>query len=405
MRKCIFFAISVLLLGLPVFAQDNSQWSAYLLDYTHQTLIHIGADGENQSYSLGIPEDGLISSVKISPDGSQVAYCYAYQSSPDVEWVYQLTIRDIDQEVNLLQKELWTGLLYNCALTAFNSDVLAVSLSSIADNENPTENWWELRLIDPVSGDLLGNIGSQTTTMPEFQVYDWVNVPISAKVLDLSREDVIFMAIFAFGGDAPLNYQAFEWNVSTNTIAELPAAFGYLASDYLPSTGDVVYAAYDESLPAASPQGPVPVSNIVRILDASGERTIYQTDEGSIYSTHFINNGQSVLVGINPADTAASGFITRYVVVNRDGSTATIDYEFLNQVFVASIPSGALIAHTPSSADFTSSTTEVFVLDSAFHLSAYPNLPELQSSNQTPPQLIWTSPSTVASDLVPFAGQ
>ncbi len=408
MRKStIMFIIAFLLMALPTFAQDSPQWSAYLFDNINNALIHVSSSAETQSFSLGTPTGSYIYGMSINSDDRQVAYCYIYRTDPNAEGVTRFVVRDIDREANLLEQEL--GPLTSCSVTAFNTDVLALSLVYAFDMNHAVGKLWELRLIDPHTGESLAVLDNENPAMPAIPMLGMPNVPILAKVSQLDRETVHFVAIPAVGTEGPPVLPAFEWKVSEGTIGELPAAFGSFNADSLPETGEVVFGGLDESLPAAMPAAPIPQANVVKILDADGERTIYQNSEWVISSTTFVNNGQSVLVGLFPGydeqNPDGINLAYRYVLLNRNGSTVEFVKEFTGSVSADAIPGGAIVVNTPSNSTGDLGPTEIHLMNSDGSLSFHTAITVDYSLGWSSPQLVWTSASAVASDLSPFVGQ
>jgi hypothetical protein len=216
------------------------------------------------------------------------------------------------------------------------------------------------------------------------------------------------MAIPYVGSDGPAELPAFEWDVNAGTVSELPAAFGRFNADILPETGEIVFPALDETLAYATPNGPVPQANQVKIQDAAGERIIYQNSEWVIVGTTFVSNGEAVLVhmisGYDEAHPESINF-SRYVLVKRDGTVIEFDEAFDGAVFVDAIPGGALFIYTPNPSGSDYIPVHLFVLGNEGVLNVFADLELSSRLGWSPPQLIWTSPSTIASDLSPFVGQ
>jgi hypothetical protein len=408
MRKSssVILVMAILLMVMPALAQDTSQWSAYLFDNINNALIRVSSSEETQSFSLGIPSGSYVYGMSISSDGSQVAYCYEYREDPNAAGTMKLVVRDIDQEANLFETEL--GQLVGCSVTAFNTDVLALSIVyNYAFNAGEGISW-ELRLIDPTTGEALSALTNETPEMPTVAFFGQEDVPVLAKVHELSRERVSFIAIPYVGSEGPAEMPAYEWNVSEGTVSELPAAFGRFNADYLSETGEVVYSTLDESLDAAMPNGPIPQANVVKIQNAQGDVTIYQNTDWVITGTSFVSNGEAVLVSMiagfdeqNPEPMN----ISRYVLVKRDGTIIEFTEEYNGAVFVDAIPNGAIFVYTanPSGPDYAPS--HVFLMSNEGVLTPYSDVEVDYSLGWSPPQLVWTSPSPVASDLAPFVGQ
>jgi hypothetical protein len=408
MRKSsIFvFVMALLLMAMPAFAQDSTQWSAYLFDNVNNQFVQVSSSGETRQFSLAIPEGSYVYGINVNNDGSQVAYCYDYRTEPFAEGLMKLVVRDIDQEATLYEIEL--GQAIGCSVSAFESDVLALSIVYAYAFNEVEGPYWELRLVDPITGETLSSLTNESPEMPEVASFGQADVPVLAEVRELSRESVKFMAIPYVGSEGPAEMPAYEWNVSAGTVSELPAPYGRFNADTLPETGEVVFPVLDESLAYAIPEGPVPQANQVKILDANGERLIYQNTDWVIVDTHFVNNGDAVLVTMiaglddgNPEISTES----RYALVKRDGTVIEFAENFEGAVFVEAIPNGALFVYTPNPSPSESIPVHVLVMSSDGTLNAFADLELDARLGWSPAQLVWTSPSSISSDLAPFVGQ
>jgi hypothetical protein len=408
MRKSsiVVFVMAILLMTMPAFAQDSNPWSAYLLDSVNNELVQISSSGETERFSLAIPTGSYIYGMSVNSDGSQVAYCYDYRVDLYAEGVMKLVVRDIDQEATLYEMEL--GSLVGCSVTAFQSDVLALSIVYAYAFNEVEGPYWELRLLDPVTGETLSSLTNESPEMPEVAMFGQADVPVLAQVRELSRESVKFMAIPYVGSEGPAEMPAYEWNVSAGTVSELPAPYGRYNADYLPETGEVVFAALDENLPHAIPEGPMPQANQVKIHDASGERIIYQNSEWVIAGTRFVKNGEAVLVemiaGMSNADPEISTS-SHYALINRDGTVIEFDEPFDGAVFVDAIPNSGLFVYTPNPSGSDAVSVHVLTLSNEGELTPFTDLELDARLGWSPAQLVWTSPSSISSDLAPFVGQ
>jgi hypothetical protein len=408
MRKSsiVVFVMAFLLMAMPAFAQDSSPWSAYLFDSVNNELVQISSSGETERFSLAIPTGSYIYGMSVNSDGSQVAYCYDYRVDLYAEGVMKLVVRDIDQEASLYEIEL--GQAIGCSVSAFQSDVLALSIVYAYAFNEVEGAYWELRLLDPITGETLSSLTNESPEMPDVASFGQADVSVLAQVRELSRESVKFMAIPYVGSEGPAEMPAFEWNVSAGTVRELPAAYGRYNADFLPETGEVVFPVLDESLAYAIPEGPVPQANQVKILDAEGERIIYQNTEMVIVDTHFVNNGDAVLVSMIPGlieDHPEYSTQSRYALIKRDGTVVEFSEAFDGAVFVEAIPNGALFVYTPNPSGSNEISVHVLTLSNEGVLSPFADLELDARLGWSPAQLIWTSPSSIASDLAPFVGQ
>jgi hypothetical protein len=84
--------------------------------------------------------------------------------------------------------------------------------------------------------------------------------------------------------------------------------------------GELAWLDYDPALPALQATGPMPVFNIVKVMDQNGERTIYHTGDWVLADTVYINGGaQLALLGLTDYDETGTQQ-SRWLALNRDGS-------------------------------------------------------------------------------------
>lgn len=410
MRKStiLLFVMALMLMALPASAQNTSQWMAYLYDNINNNLIRISSEGEPETFSLGIPTGSWMYGMSISPDGSQIAYCYDHREDPQAQGSMRLIVRDIDQETTLLAQDL--GPLVGCSVSAFNGDIFALSIVHLHEFNVPvTGKLWELRLIEALTGETVASIDNETEGIPTVEMFGNNPVPFLMRVRELSRERVTMMAIPYIGSEGPAVLPALEWNVTDNSLSLLPEAHGYYNSDFLPETGEIVYSGHDESIPAAMPAGPMPQTNVVKVWNGESDVVIYQNSEMVITGTSFVNNGQGVLISLSPGFDETQPEVmptgTSFVLVNRDGSVVEFAENFNGAVFVDGIENGALMVYTPNAAQPEHSAPQVFILTSENVIALDSFVPIDFSQGWSPPSLVWVSPSAVSSDLSPFTGQ
>lgn len=411
-KKLIVTVFFVVMTSSMSLAQDMAEWSAYLFDNINYDIIRVNADGDTQVFGLGLAENELlsISELTISHDGTLAAYCKTVRvdetdASSDEKI---LIIREI--ETGDILHEITYGTLPACSVTAFSEDdsQIAVSIVNRSFSDEPSdEPAWSLRLIDVASGEAQTILNDGDEMMLAFDMFG-ENVPLLADVRQFDGNSISFMGLPFVGMGGPAFLPVYQWDFAENTIIQLPDAVGRVGNDVLMSTGEVVYPAWDESMPAAEPDGPLPQANVVNVLSADGtETTIYQNEEWIIIGTHFIDDGQAVAVTLFPGFTLNQDLqeanTVRVEIVNRDGTICAIEQGFIGGMWLDDIANGALIIYTPNPTGEGFDPIQILVWDGETLNELATYLPDY-SLGYSPLQLLWVSPSaTMVDDLPAFA--
>ena len=405
MIKRFVFLMIALLISTTAFAQDNdTTWSAYLLDTIDYSLVRVDADGSTDTFSLGLEADAFINQteITISNDGTLVAYC---KTTPEA--TKTLVIRDIMTATNL--QEIEFGTIPACAATAFSVDDTTIAVSLVHYQAFETvpdgEARWSLNLITVEDGTIQTTLDDNNPNMPAYDLFG-DDVPMMADVQSFTDDSITFWGIPFVGMGGPSYVPAYNWVVSDNMITQQAREYGIFGSDLLATTGEFIYPSLDETLPAAEPSGPMPQANVVELLIPEQDAiTIFVSDEWIISSATFINNGQSIAVlsvpGFSANATAQNMNTTRIDVINRDGTVVLADAFVDSFGVLSAVDGGMLIVRTPNpTLDGTYPPTQIWFWNGEMtQVATY--APDY-SNMWSPPQLIWTAPSVEATELPAF---
>lgn len=411
MFKKIALTIFALLSTLALTAaQDNNTWTAYLFDNINYELIRVDADGNTQAFSLGLAENESVADswLSISNSGELVAMCKVARSEGNVPSdTHILVVQNIETGAELYTETFED--VTHCSVTAFSEDdsLFALSLATqtfAASEDEEAISTWSLSLIDVATGQFPASISNETPDMPVSDMFP--DFAINADVIRYIDNTITFMGIPAVGMGGPTMLPVYEWSVGTGTIIQLEDAFGRVNSDYLVSTGELVYPYLDETLDAAQPAGPLPMANSINILDADGnEATIYQNEEQIIVRTIFVQGGEAIAImlleGFDPDREPQEMSMTSLVFLNRDGTLTTLEQEFSGRFWVENVSNGTLIIDTPNPDGENFLPTQILFWDGSELTQIGEYTPDY-SNGWSPPQIIWVSSSAVASDLPPF---
>lgn len=402
-KRFACFAIC-LLLSTTVFAQDDTAWSVYLLDIIDNALVRVDADGTTDAFSLGLETDEIVNQndMAISDDGALVAYC---KTTPDATKI--LVIRDIMTTTNL--QEIDFGMIPACTVSAFSADGTTIAVSHVyypAFEAVPDgDASWSLSLINVEDGATVATLDDTNPNMPAFDLFG-DDVPLLADVKLFSEDVIHFWGLPFVGMGGPPYVPAYEWIISDDVITQQVREYGIIGRDVLPSTGELIYPALDDSLPSAEPSGPMPQANVVEWLAPDQDViTIFASEDWIISNTTFINNGQQIAIvsvpGFSEGSTAQNMNTIRIDVVDRDGTITLADSFVDSYGVVGAVDGGMVIVRTPNpTLDGTYPPTQIWFWNGErTQVATY--APDY-STMWSPLQLIWTSPSTDASDLPAF---
>lgn len=412
-RNIVYLLIGLLLIALPASAQDSQNWFIYLFDNINYNLIRVDSTGATETFSLGIDDNSFVNfnDMAINQDGTRVAFCEETRTDMNSILPGQKTVvvRDIVKESNLRTMDY--GNPYGCSVSAFSEDSSEIAVSLVnelpympnfVDTPAPT---WELQLIDLSTGYLANNIAYYISEMPNASFFGQ-DVPLLADVRLWNDHIVRFAGMPYLGTDGPPEVPVYEWNLKSGSIKEMPPSTGRMNNDYLPGTGELVYAALDDRLASVVPGGPIALANVVNIRDEAGNfRTIYQNTEWVIAGTTFISDGQSIAISLfgawddnNPELSA----MARYEVLNRDGSIQKIEASFEGYKEIAAVPGGAVLTWTINPTADGYQPTYVAYWDGSFLNTVVEFTPDY-TKGFSPPMLVWSPAIGSVSNIPDFA--
>lgn len=327
--------LSLIVLALLAVAFSPALAQANLLAYVYngetKTLIGINSDGSTADYNLGLPTDSFVSSfdMAFTADGSKVALCAVSYPAGMGETAVQPTatfiLRDIAAGTNLIEQNLGAAIGCRTGQHAFNADETQIALSRInyypgdpnADLSLPS---WQLTLIDAASGNTLAELNNQSPAVVEYTLASEGIIPYVQRV---QGNSVIFAEVpYGIGGGA--EWAAYEWLTDAGTVTPV-TVWGNIDLDTLSSTGETIWTGIDDSRPAATPNGPVPPNNVVRLMDSAGQETvIFHTPDWQVLDANFIEGGQRIAVMLYSFDPQTSLPNVRWVALDRAGTQTTL---------------------------------------------------------------------------------
>ena len=391
--------------------ESNNPGFVYLSQNQTHTLLRVSlADGSSQEVSLDEPTDNSVwvGNLSFSDDGLLVAYCAQDRISDELA-NYRLVIRDIEAEETI--RESGFGAVDGCQVSAFSEDATEVAVGIVYNTpamgivNHPNQPDWELQINSVYDAGITHILREGDANAPDYESMTedfWFSEGISAmtRAVYFSDTEILFTAFPYIGRDGPLKIPAHRWNLQTGEINPVEG-LTQLGADYLPETGETVYAEVDEAFPAAQPVGPMPLANTIRINDNGDIRTIYRNSEYVIATTGFINGGRQIaamLIGAwdenNPGEIAAS----RYEIINRDGSLGQVSSNFFNYNQMVGTADGMVLL----------SLIELGIEGHEYQLVHYVDgemrtIWSAASDRNQSYDFVWASPMPVADGLAIFA--
>ena len=395
MKRVILLALVLLLafvLTFPAAAQP-SDWSVYLFDSSSQHVMRVGLDGKQQTYDLGIPSGASLDqgSIDFTADGNRVVYCTAAGADAHMELVVKDLINATTQplQVNL-------GRAQGCWVN-FNADASQVAVGIVryyagdtsADTSVPP---WSLLVVDAATGNPLhemnlskgGSIFNPTQT-------------IMAEVRYFANNQIIFAGL-AWGTEGSPTSPAYFWQLSDESLQPIDR-WWRSGLDSLASTGELVWTELDPNQPAASPGGPVPQANTIKVADKSGqERVIYASPDWVLLGTKFIDNGRQLAINeLQGADANAipGNQPTRWIALDRTGTASQLATTIgFSQILPA--PDGYVILWASDN-----TATPILTLDT-YSGREKTTLWQQQANNGGNWTLLWSAPTATADGLAAF---
>jgi hypothetical protein len=412
-------SLALMILGLlilasmsltPAMAQDS--WGVYLFNGNSGELVRVNGDGTQAVSGLGLEQGAYVSSsdMAFTRDGSRLAFCATtYPQAADANSTAQPTakfyLRDIAAQNYILNLDLGNAIGCRTGQAAFNTDETQVAVSRInyypgdpaADVSKPV---WQILVLDIAGGMTVKELNASS---PAVATYEGLTKGgILPYVAYFAGNQLIFSEVpYGIGGGAEWN--AYVWDLNADTVEMIPR-WGNFGLDTLPETGEIVWTAKDENLPAGIPGGPVPANNIVKIADKIGaERTIFTSPDWVVLGAKFINGGQQVAIQLlssfdqNNPDQMQT---IKWVALDRAGNVTDLLSSIGGSPVVAAAPDGYVALDQQQTFDANGTGQSQFKLT----YNAAGQSQELWASSQGFDywELAWSPPLVASGDLGPF---
>jgi hypothetical protein len=313
-----------LLWSSPAAAQDSSAWQIYLYNTNLKQLIGVNAAGEQFNYALNLPEQSYLSpyDMAFTSDGKQVAYCLSTYDQVTDGTNNTVIIADIASATTLMQVNLSPS--NGCQVSKWNEDGTQIAVGLVrfpfgtpdpAAMQRPD---WQLLIIDAATGQAVQQFDPSTS--PVLSGSGEGARAYMPRVMAWDADRLVFKLI-PWGTEAGSGLPAYTWLRSTGELVESPA-WGNTGADSLP-TGELIWLELDPAIASGEPGGPLPVANVLRLADASGEaRTIYVSPAWILLDSRFVSDGAYILLTLlepfNPAAPETPQSL-RLVLLGRDG--------------------------------------------------------------------------------------
>ncbi|MBN1679028.1 MAG: hypothetical protein JW966_01965 [Anaerolineae bacterium] len=393
-------AASLALTQNTVQAGDNGY--AYLYNGMTGELVRVNfLDGAQESFDLGLPEGVFVGGYDMVLDstGSRFAFCQTIL--PEGESVPQarLIVRDLAAGVNILEQDFGTAI--GCKAGAFNTDETQITVGKVNyfpgdPNTDPGDGspMWDLLVLDIASGTTVQHLDSTDPLVAQAGMM--TDMPLIPLVRVFDDSGLTFVETpYGVGGVFQLN--AFRWTPGSAALEPVPY-WGEMVIDYLETTGEFVWAAIDPNLASGQPMGPMGAFNVLKVADASGERTIYHEAEWTISVPRFINDGQQIAVMLYPPfnpDAPNEIPNPRWIAIDRSGAVTDIGTS-VEYSDVANAPGGYALLTVAYSGDNYENTTYTLT----HHAGA--EVRTLWTADTSGWELVWTSPPAYSMELAPF---
>jgi hypothetical protein len=226
------------------------------------------------------------------------------------------------------------------------------------------------------------------------------DAPVLPDVNVFDGSQIVFAEVpYGIGGTPSVN--AFRWQLSDGTLTPEPdGAYNHFGVDRLEATGEAVWTAIDPSLPAAEPDGPIGMFNVVIVADTSGEqRVIYHNAEWTPITAKFIDDGQRIAILLFPAynpNQPVGAQPSKWVALDRAGNVTDLQTD-LEYSDIAYGPAGYAFLRTRLP------QTEAELVRTSLEYHTGTNMTELWSAEGTTIwEIAWVGPIAALENLPPF---
>jgi hypothetical protein len=324
LKRVLIALLCLLALSATAGAADTP-WYAYLFNNLTRELIRVDADGNQQTYSLGLPENSTVSSysVTFTDDGSQIAYCDVIYGT-DGPASATLTVRDIAGGQNKVQMDLGQPMGCSVGRHGFSADGAQIAVSSINyypgdPNADPNQPSWELRVIEIASGNVVRQLNALSPNAASIGT-----AGIQPDVRYFANNQIVFVAI-PYGTEGASDLPAYLWQLDSDTVTPINF-WGKSGIDIW--QGSISWVDVDLNAPASNPGGPMPAFNVVKIAGKDGQaRTVYHTAEATPADTRFIEGGARLAIFLVPAFDENNPDVqkpSKWVALDRMGQVADL---------------------------------------------------------------------------------
>jgi hypothetical protein len=313
--------------------QAGGDWYAYVYNSETFELVRVHLSGQQDTVDLGIPAGYRPMQLAFSAYGEKVAYCAISDSDMQNNLQRQhLIVRSImfdgTAEVDTTLWDFDLGYVAGCVAT-FSDDANQLAISIVnyymgdpaADMTQPS---WKLSVYDLATGTVAAEIDANTNP-------NLVTDPMFAggAVMPEVRSFISGLLIFGYvpwGIGGAIEVPAFAWTLSDNSIAPVDV-WGKMGVRSYPGVPEMVYAEWDQNLPAGEAYGPMPTNNVVRVVGQDGTlNTIFYDPTWLIVDMQYINDGQQLAIMLTAQDTTSADMVVnnRWIALDRTGQTTDL---------------------------------------------------------------------------------
>lgn len=318
-------------------AQPKTEWSIFFFERSTQELTRVNLDGTVQTYDLGENATNFPGyHIAVAPDGSFAAYCLFTKINEDTDaetWAGKIIIRDLESGPDRFEIDL--GVSGDCRLTSqsFSDDgsLLGIGLIGPYLDPNMTQSIpfdnWRIPIIDTTTGNILHELKPDSGITFDGEDLFGVNSGFMPGILSVGENEVLF-AKLAWETDGDLPSDAGRWNWKNATLTYEPNLGG---GTLIPSTGELIWVATDESRPLAGIVGPFPTRNVMGVRNADGEEQIlFTTGDYGILKTTVINGGREIAIEL-------VGYMEqrerRWIALDREGNIRDLPHQSVSRIY------------------------------------------------------------------------
>jgi hypothetical protein len=392
--------IALLVMTVPSMAQE-SDWSTYLFNGFTGELLRIDSDGTQTTYNLGVesPVTFGVHEMAFTADGKIAAYVLGEATTNGN--TFTVIVRDLQGGVNLLEQTVEGAMAVRVSRDAFSTDAsrIAVGILNTIGHDpaaDTSKTAWQLQVYDIASGALVNELNADSDLMANTPLAKTGYMPD----VRLFENNTLYFAGLMWFTHGMAENPAFVWDMDAGSVTEAPE-WGIGFGDRLRTEDgfEWAYPALDESLDAAQPGGPMPISNLVNVKTADAEtQTVYTNSEELPASVRYINDGQSLAIQLLEGfDETNPEYVqrVRWVALNRDGSVVELTEPIAASNIMVDAPGGYLYLTTIIGESPQEVTTTLYYGTVGGEMTEVWSMSGIYD-------IAWVSPSAPADDLPPF---